>query len=224
MDYIDINVIADRIKRNPLLEDIPLETIIDYAVEFIKIMGVPASFVEKTAQVEVRDYRGVLPCDFYSPIQIRTDKGDYFRYSTDSFHLSQTNKSNSGVTYKIQGNCIFTSIPECTVEIAYLAMPMDKEGLPLIPDNGTYPRALQEYIVVECYTDLSDQGKIDLRVLANRQQRYAFFAGQARTDLIRPTVDQMEAITNMWTRLLPSRRDHQNGYATIGAREHIKTH
>ena len=224
MDYIDVNVIADRIKRNPLLEDIPFETIIDYAIEFIKIMGVPASFVEKTAEVEVKDYRGELPCDFYSPIQIRTDKGDYFRYSTDSFHFSEVSKSNIGVTYKIKGNCIFTSIPECNVEIAYYALPLNEDGLPLIPDNGTYPRALQEYITLECYTALSDQGKIDLRVLTNHQQRYAFFAGQARVDLIRPTVDQMEAISNIWLRLLPSKRDHHNGYATIGAREYLKIH
>lgn len=224
MDYIDVNVIADRIKRNPLLEDIPLETIIDYAVEFIKIMGVPASFIEKTAQVKVEDYRGVLPCDFYNPIQVRTDKGDYFRHTTDSFHMSEVQRSNTGVTYKIQGNCIFTSMPECTIEVAYRAFPMNEEGLPLIPDNGSYPRALQEYIVVECYTTLCDQGKIDPRVLINHQQRYAFFAGQARVDLIRPTVDQMESITNMWTRLLPSKRDHQNGYATLGAKEFLKRH
>lgn len=222
MDYINVNVIADRIKRNPLLEDVPFETIIDYAIEFIKIMGIPASFIEKTAEVEVKDYRGELPCDFYNPIQIRTKDGDYFRYSTDSFHFSDSNVSKCGVTYKIKGNCIFTSIPNSCIEIAYYALPIDEEGLPLIPDNGTYPRALQEYIILECYTALSDQGKIDLRVLANHQQRYAFFAGQARVDLIRPTVDQMEAISNIWSRILPSKRDHQNGYATIGAKELLK--
>jgi hypothetical protein len=215
---------VDRIKRNPLLEDIPLETIIDHAIEFIKIMGVPATFIEKTAQIEIEDYRGTLPCDFYSPIQVRTDKGDYFRYSTDTFHMSNIHKSNSGITYKIQGNCIFTSMPKATIEIAYKALPMNQEGLPLIPDNGTYPRALQEYIVVECYTTLCDQGKIDPRMLANREARYTRFAGQARVDLIRPTIDQMESITNMWTRLLPSRKDHQNGYTTLGAKEFLKIH
>lgn len=223
MDYINVNVIADRIKRNPLLEDIPFETIIDYAVEFIKIMGVPASFIEKTSTIEVKDYRGVLPCDLYSIIQIRTDKGDYFRGSTDSFHMSpnkqkESNKTrNTGITYKVQGTCIITSMPECTLEIAYRAFPMDDEGLPLIPDNGSYPRALQEYIIVECYTTLCDQGKIDMRVLQNHQQRYAWYAGQAQTDLIRPNIDQMTSITNMWNKLLPSKKDYNNGFVSEGA-------
>ena len=72
MDYINVNVIADRIKRNKLLSDIPSETILDYTFEFIKIVGMPKAFLEKTALVEVNDYRGVLPCDLYDIIQIRT--------------------------------------------------------------------------------------------------------------------------------------------------------
>ena len=230
MDCININVIVDRIKRNPLLEDIPYETIIDYAIEFIKIMGVPASFIEKTAMIEINDYRGTLPCDLYSVIQVRTDKGDYFRGSTDSFHMSPNkekegnDKRNTGITYKIQGTCIFTSVPKCRIEIAYRAFPMDEEGLPLIPDNGSYPRALQEYITVECYTLLCDQGKIQPQVLQNHQQRYAWYAGQAQTDLIRPSLDQMESISAMWNKLLPSKRDHNNGYVSEGAKQFWKKH
>jgi hypothetical protein len=224
MDYINIHVIADRIKRNPLLEDIPFETIIDYGVEFIKIMGIPASFVDKTAFIQVTDYIGQLPCDFYSPIQFRTNKGDYFRYSNDTFHMSKFITSNKGVTYKLQGNCIITSIPECTIELAYRAFPMNEEGYPLIPDNGSYPRALQEYIIVECYTTLFDQGKISQQVLFNHQQRYSFYAGQAKNDLIMPTLDQMESLSNMWNRFLPSKKAHSNGFESLGAKETIKIH
>ena len=228
MDYVSINVIVDRIKRNDLLKDLPFETIVDYAIEFIKLMGVPASFIEKTALVEVDDYRGELPCDLYSLIQVRTTRGDYFRGSTDSFHMSEAkNKEedkarNTGFTYKVQGSCIITSIPKCTIEVAYRAFPMDENGLPLIPDNGSYPRALQEYIVVECYTTLCDQGKIDMRNLQNHQQRYAWYAGQAQTDLVRPTIDQMVSITNMWNKLLPSKKDYDNGFVSEGAKQILR--
>ena len=228
MDYVSINVIVDRIKRNDLLKDLPFETIVDYAIEFIKLMGVPASFIEKTALVEVNDYRGELPCDLYSLIQVRTTRGDYFRGSTDSFHMSEAkNKEgdkarNTGFTYKVQGSCIITSIPKCTIEVAYRAFPMDENGLPLIPDNGSYPRALQEYIIVECYTTLCDQGKIDMRNLQNHQQRYAWYAGQAQTDLVRPTIDQMVSITNMWNKLLPSKKDYDNGFVSEGAKQILR--
>ena len=219
MDYININVIADRLKRNPLLEDIPYETILDYAVEFIKIVGVPASFIEKVSTVPIIDYRGELPNDLYSIIQVRTDKGDYFRGSTDSFHMQG---GSVGLTYKVQGNCIITSIPNGTLEIAYRAFPMDSEGMPLIPDNGSYPRALQEYITLEWYTILCDQGRIQPQVLQNHQQRYAWYVGQAQTDLIIPSIDQMVSITNMWNKLLPSKKDYNNGFATEGAAQTLR--
>lgn len=223
MDYLDVNVIIDRIKRNPLLEDIPYETIIDYTIEFIKIMGVPASFLEKTKEIEIVNYRGVLPCDLYNIIQVRYNN-EYFRGSTDSFHMSNNKPNNNkGLTYKIQGNCIFTSIEKGTIEIAYKAFPINEEGLPLIPDNGSYPRALQEYITLECYTILFDQGRIQPQVLQNHQQRYAFYAGQAQTDLIRPTIDQMQAITNSWNKLIEG-RGHSNGFRTEGAKQIIRRH
>ena len=230
MDYIDINVIADRIKRNALLSDIPFETILDYTFEFIKIVGMPKAFIEKTATIEIDDYKGMLPCDLYKIIQVRTDKGDYFRGSTDNFHMSPNkqkegnNTRNTGITYKEQGSCIITSIPKCTIEIAYMAFALNDEGYPLIPDNGSYARALQEYIILECYTDLFDQGKISQQAMQNRQQRYAWAVGQAQTDLIRPSIDQMTSISNMWTKLLPSKKDYNNGFVSEGAAQLLRRH
>lgn len=228
MDYLNINVIADRISRNQLLTDIPFETILDYTMEFIKLVGMPKAFIEKTAIVEIDDYKGLLPCDLYNIIQIRTDTGNYFRGSTDSFHMSSNknkegnNRRNTGLTYKIQGSCIITSIPKCTIEISYMAFPLDEDGYPLIPDNGSYARALEEYITVECYTNLFDQGKITPQVLQNRQQRYAWAVAQAQTELIRPSIDQMVSITNMWNKLLPSKKDYNNGFVSEGAEQRLK--
>jgi len=231
MDYIDINVIADRIHRNKLLNDIPFETILDYTFEFIKIVGMPKVFFERTAIIDIEDYRGVLPCDLYELIQVRTDKGDYFRGSTDSFHMSPNKGKegdkvrHTGITYKVQGTCIFTSIPKGKIEIAYRAFPLTEEGYPLIPDNGSYARALEEYITVECYTNnLFDQGKITPQVLQNRQQRYAWAVGQAQTDLIRPSLDQMVSISNMWNKLLPSKKDYNNGFVSEGAPQLLRRH
>ena len=228
MDYINVNVIADRIKRNKLLSDIPFETILDYTFEFIKIVGMPKAFLEKTALVEVNDYRGILPCDLYDIIQIRTTKGDYFRGSTDSFHMSPDKERNgniarnTGITYKVQGSCIFTSMPKCTLEVAYRAFNLDDEGMPLIPDNGSYARALEEYITVECYTNLFDEGRIADKVLRNRQQRYAYYVGQAQTELVKLSLDQATSFSNMWNKLLPSKRDYNNGFVSEGAAQVLR--
>ena len=229
MNYTNIRLIMDRLTRHPLLEDIPFEVVVDYAADFMKIVGTPPSFLEKTEEIAIENYRGVLPCDYYQMIQVRIIDPDKrmgaFRYSTDSFHMSNTKPKHGGLTYKIQGSCIFTSIEKGKIEIAYMAMPLDDEGYPLIPDNSSYSKALELYIKVQWFTVLFDTGKINERVLAQAQQQYAWAVGQAQTDLIRPTIDQAEAISNMWNKLLPdSTKDHNYGYLHEGTKEHIITH
>lgn len=216
----------DRLTRHPLLQDIPFETVVDYTVDFIRIVGTPPSFLDKTTIIDIVDYRGILPCDYYEMTQVRLNDGSKrtFRYTTDSFHMSNNKPELSDLTYKIQGNCIFTApLEQGQIEIAYQAMPMDEEGYPLIPDNSSYSRALEAYIKREWFTILFDQGKLNGQVLARADQEYSFYVGQAQSEIIMPTIDQMEAISNMWNTLLP-RDEHRHGFLDSGTQSHIINH
>lgn len=199
MDFVNINTIADRLTRHPLMQDIPLETIIDYTIDFIRIVGTPPSFMEKVETVEIKNHKGLLPCDYYLILHLKCSR-KIFDATNNAFFTD--NSVKGGLRYKIQNGVIITSIENGEIEISYRAMPMDKEGNPLIPDNGTYIRALELYIKLQWFTTLFDMGKIQPAVLQNTQQQYAWAVGQAQTDLIRPTMDQMQLITRMWNRLL----------------------
>lgn len=218
----------DRITRHPLLQDIPFETVVDYSVDFMRIVGAPSSFMEKTQVLKVEGYRAVLPCDFYEMIQVRLmgqEVKPAFRYSFDSFHMSPNKPQFSDLTYKVQGNVIFTSIENGEIEVAYRALPTDEEGYPVLPDNSSYTRALQAYIKKEWFTIQYDLGKINVQVMNKADQDYAWAVGQAQTALIKPTIDQMETISNMWNKLLPDRtRDHSTGFLHEGTQEHINIH
>lgn len=216
----------DRITRHPLMQDIPFETVIDYAVDFIRIVGTPPSFLEKTEVLKVDRYRAELPCDFYEMIQVREVKsGIAFRYASDSFHMGNNRPKIALPTYKIQNNVIFTSMECGKIEIAYRAMAVDDDGYPLIPDNSSFSRALVAYIKKEWFTALFDQGKITDKAMAKADQDYAWAVGQAQTDLIRPSIDQMEMISNMWNKLLPDvTADHRTGFLHEGTVEQIKIH
>lgn len=155
-----------------------------YTVDFIRIIGMPPIFTEKTAELEIKDYRAALPCDFHEMIQVRTNHekcghyvGGVFRYSTDNFHMSDNKHESPDLTYKIQGRVIYTSIKEGTIEIAYRAIAVDDEGYPLVPDKSPFTRALELYIKKQCFTILFDLGKINQAVYANVQQEYAFAVG-----------------------------------------------
>lgn len=231
--YISIREIIDNLLDHPMLQDLTLERAVNYAIHFIRIVGVPNEFEEKTALIDIENYRGCLPCDFYDMIQVRTYKeGEHvprvFRYATDSFHISPKKDSEHkylkdwDLTYKIQNNIIFTSKKEGKIEIAYHAIKVDSEGYPLIPENSSFIQALELYIKKKVFTILFDQGKISPAVLQNTQQEYAWYVGQAQRDLTMPTIDQMESISNMWTQLLQRSNEHSKGMKPLGRREYIR--
>ncbi len=219
----NIRRVLDRIMRHPMLRDIPFETAVEYTVDFISLMGTPALYSEKTAVVQVKDWRGQLPCDFEQMIQVRSADGMYdtYRYSGHSFHLSQDKAPDdiAGRTYKIQGMVIFTSTKDTDLEIAYRAFAVDDEGYPLLPDNASFLRGLENYIKVQWFTILFDMGKITQNILSNAQQEYAWAAGDAQSEFSRLSLDEAETLFNSFKTLLPRNSEHWKGFFTNGSRE-----
>lgn len=224
--YINIRQTLDDLLHHPLLQDLSFERAVNYAVDFVRIIGCPRIFEEKTTSIKIENYRGALPCDFHRMIQVRTcacGRPATFRYSTDSFHMSEDKHCNlPDLTYKIQGQVIFTSIREGEIEIAYEAISVDEEGYPLIPDNSSFVRALELYIKKEHFTILFDTGKITPQVYNNVCQQYAWAVGQAQNELVRPSIDQMQAITNSWNTLIPRVTSHATGFVADGTMERLK--
>ena len=225
--YISLKQILENLLDHPMLREVSFERAVNYTQSFMRIVGCPKIFEEKTAIIEIEDYRGVLPCDFNEIIQVRTHNtcdNNYkvFRHSTDNFHMSDNKQDSFDLTYKIQGNVIFTSMKEGTIEIAYNAFAIDSEGYPLIPDNSAFIRALELYIKKQCFTVLFDLGQINQAVYHNVCQEYAWAVGQAQSDLIRPTIDQMQAITNSLNTLIWITTEHNNGFVNNGSAEKIK--
>lgn len=225
--YISIKQVLDDILDHPLLKDISFERAVNHTAHFIRIVGCPSIFNEKTELIEIKNYRGLLPCDYNSVIQIRKSgpcehNHTIFRHSTDSFHMSEDKHESIDLTYKIQGNVIFTSMKEGTIEMAYEAMAVDSEGYPLIPDNSSFIRALEAYIKKQAFTILFDLGKISPQVYNNALQDYAWAVGQAQSDMVRPSIDQMQSITNSLNTLVTRTNEHSTGFINNGSMEKIR--
>ena len=220
--YTNIRLLADRLKRHPLLQDLNFETIVDYTVNFMQLVGVPSMFEEKTAILKIDNYRALLPCDYYQMIQVRQPCGIAYRYSTDSFHMSENKGNYQDLTYKIQGGVIFTSTKDSNIEIAYKAVAVDEEGYPLLIDNSSFTRALEYYIKMRYFEILFDMGKIQPQVFQNVQQQYAWAVGDCQTEFNRLTIDEMEAFTNSWNTLIQRANEHSYGFKNNGTKERIK--
>ena len=217
--YLSIKKILDSCLRHPLMQDLSLETAVDYTIDFMRIVGMPRMFTEKVVRIPIDKYRALLPCDYYQTIQVRIPGGHALVYSTDSFHMS--NKGNSS-TYKIQGNIIYTSIESGELELAYLAISTDADGYPLLPDNSSFTRALELYIKKQWFTILFDLGKITSTVLQNTQQEYAWAVGDCQSEFNRMSIDQMEAFSNSWRTMILRDHQHSSGFANNGTRQTLK--
>lgn len=226
--YISLKQVLDDILDHPMLKDVSFERAVNYTVHFLRIVGCPRIFEEKTVLVEIENYRGLLPCDFNDIIQVRThsncDRKNYgvFRYSTDNFHMSDNKQDSFDLTYKIQGNVIFTSIKEGVIEIAYNAFAVDSDGYPMIPDNSSFIRALEYYIKKKHFGVLFDTGKINQAIYHQVCQDYAWAVGQAQSDLVRPSIDQMQSLTNSLNTLVTRVNEHKSGFVNNGTQEKIR--
>lgn len=226
--YTNVRLILDKTMRHPLMQDISLETAVDYTVDFMRIVGVPSMFMEKTEVIQIGKYRAMLPCDYCQMIQVRSTKGGQFafRYSTDTFHMGECKdhcgRESADLTYKIQGNMIYTSIEKGEIELSYEAIATDSEGYPLLPDNSSFTRALELYIKKQWFTTLFDLGKISPAVLQNVQQEYAWAVGDCQSEFNRLSIDKAESFYNSWRTLILRDTEHRTGFRNNGAKEKLK--
>lgn len=235
---ISIKQIMDDILDHPMMQDLSFERAINYAVEFIKIVGMPTAFEHKTITIPVEDYTGYrldedgeklpsIPEDCYQILAIRKKGGEEVILNTSTSVFGPSKSTSASPSYVIRGSVIQTSFEEGELEISYLALPVETDedgnplpnGFPTIPEIASYIRALELYIKKKWFTILFDLGKINVSIYNNVKQEYAFAVGQAQSELIKPSLDEMEAFTNMWNSLLPRRSAHRFGFNTLGSRE-----
>lgn len=218
---ISIKQIMDDILDHPMMQDLSYERAINYAVEFIRIVGMPAAFEQETKTITVENYAGTegLPDNCYQVLAVRKEGNTpmTLNTSTSVFGLSKSNSSSP--SYVIKGDQIHTSFEEGTIEVSYLALPIGEDEFPTIPDIASYIRALELYIKKKWFTILFDLGKLNVSIYNNVKQEYAFAVAQAQSELIKPSLDEMEAFTNMWNSLLPRHSAHHFGYSTVGSKE-----
>ena len=220
IQYTNIRRIMDELNKHPLLSDITLEQVVSYLVTFINIFGIPKLYQDKETLVKIEQYRGLLPCDLISINQVMDCKTKLcLRSSTNTF----TNCDNK-YTFRVQGRTIITSLQEGEILVSYKSIPIDEDGFPLLIDNSVFIEALKEYIKKEYFSILFDLGKLNQAVLQHTEQRYAWLAGQLRSEFTIPSISEMESIKNMWTRPIQNNNEFYTGFKNLGNQEPLKVH
>ena len=229
ISYVNIREVLSRLLRHPLLQDVNVEQVVQYTIDFIGIFGMPRLYEDKEEVIHIEDFRAVLPDDLISINQIKENTtGVCLRSMTDNFMPKEDYNKTTGnrvpqeLTFKTQGQVLYVSFKTGDVTVSYKSIPVDDEGYPLLVDNSIFLKTLETYIKKEVFNTLFDMGKISVAVLQNTQQQYAWLAGQLQSEFTIPSQSEMESISRMWCTLIQRTGDFNDGYKNLGNKEFIK--
>ena len=220
-NYVNIRELLARVTKHSMLKTVDLEEAIRYVVDFISIVGCPTFYLDKEVDITIEDYRGLMPCDLVSIVQVKDKNTGFCLHSmTDSF-TPKEDTFNKEPTFKTQGNVILTSFRTGEITISYKALPVDETGIPLLIDNTNFLKALELYIKKEKFSDLYDEGKIREGVMIKAERDYAWAVAQCEKEFIMPSISELQSITNMWNTLIPRVREFDSGFTKLGNRQYI---
>ena len=221
--YVSIRSLMSRLYKNPLLEHISLEDVLQYLGEFMELYGFPTMYEDREVYIHIDNYRAQLPVDVIKINQV-LDKSTKrcLTISTATFSDGNNFKYSDPQAYKIQGTIIVTSFKKGDIILSYKSFPLDDSGYPKIPQSYLFLLTLELYIKEQYYTLLYDQGKISFNVLSNVKTDYDWRSGQLVSQVTTPSMEEMEVLTNVWNRMIPDMLEHKQGFNNLGTKEHIK--
>ena len=220
-NFVNIREVLARVTSHSMLKNVDLEQAIRYTVDFLSIVGCPTFYLDKEVDITIEDYRGLMPCDLVSIIQVKDKKTGFCMHSmTDTFNPREYN-FHTEPTFKTQGNIILTSFRTGEITISYKALPVDETGIPLLIDNANFLKALELYIKKEKFGDLYDEGKIRDGIMSKAEADYAWAVAQCEKEFVMPSLSELQSITNMWNTLIPRVTEFDNGFTELGNREYL---
>ena len=286
--YISLKAIMEQVYAdNGYQFELPWIDCMQWAEEALNLIGHPRQYIRKVTghkdnpDLDIKDYRAHLPCDFYSLEQVAVN-GMPAEYSGNTFHhlldgaccgiegyttlsteikernwgnlvkvtdtdgtvsyeqrdegeMDNLNLGYSGlmtfdmtesmysenlpITFDINNNHISLSEKEGQVCMAYLAIPTDEEGLPLIPEDTSYQLAVKKYLTMKIDYIGWRKGEIRSDIFQHSEQEWQWYVGQAGNKAKMPNIDQIEAIKNQVMRLLPRVNHHETFFRSLDAPE-----
>ena len=234
-DKISVTQILERLFRiSGFTTNFNLNDAVVLVAECIDLIGVPSPHVEKVTNgdinnghpqpIKITGHKGLLPSDLKEIIQTRTwpDKCP-MSYATYTFHSGLHCEGSPDLVgsymerYSVNpGKIIKTSFREGYVEMAYNSYSVDKHGLPLIPNEERYIKAIEAYLKKQFYLPLWENGKIPDKVFAKAEQEYAWYVGSAHNAALMQGIDQMTNMTNYVVSLIPNLYHSESFFKDLG--------
>ena len=135
-------------------------------------------------------------------------------------HRDGTMFSNE-LQYTTKPGYINTCMPRGFVKISYYAIYTDEDSMPMIPDLESYKEAIYWYVTMKLMYPKKLKGQISQGDYYDIRNSYNFYRKQAYAEAMIPTVDDLETISNIYTKLYPEINDHSMFFSTSGDEQNI---
>ena len=135
-------------------------------------------------------------------------------------HRDGTMFSNE-LQYTTKPGYINTCMPRGFVKISYYAIYTDEDSMPMIPDLESYKEAIYWYVTMKLMYPKKLKGQISQGDYYDIRNSYNFYRKQAYAEAMMPTVDDLETISNIYTKLYPEINDHNMFFSTSGDEQNI---
>ena len=216
--YISTDVIASRILKHPLLKDMNYEDIISHIVDVLRLVQVPASYVEESCYINIVDNKAQIPNNALNVKSVDySNSGRLIAMSmaTDQrntqLHNTKYQDYSGKMTYTLNNNKIHCNFKEGVLFVIFDTLKCDGEGFPMIPDNIPLIKAIENYIKVQVFTVLVDLGKLNQNSLQRAEQEYGWYIGKAQTQFQGfKNVDDLDRFLSDFKRLFPLANTHSS--------------
>lgn len=135
-------------------------------------------------------------------------------------HRDGTMFSNE-LQYTTKPGYINTCMPRGFVKISYYTIYTDEDSMPMIPDLESYKEAIYWYVTMKLMYPKKLKGQISQGDYYDIRNSYNFYRKQAYAEAMMPTVDDLETISNIYTKLYPEINDHSMFFSTSGDEQNI---
>lgn len=204
--------------------EVPIDDIIEWTGKALQHIGSYYQLTEKQETIEIENYKGELPCDFYKMSRLLYNNN---RMRNNESLIGETsteigNNSFTNIDYNINHNVITTSFESGDVAIQYLAFPVDCDGLPLVPDDPSFMDACFWRCVYQLCLRGYEFKNTQLRDINFTKSMWNRYCRQARAEANMPDLDMYERLKNNYLRLKIDKNQHWKFFATNGDQEAMR--
>lgn len=116
--------------------------------------------------------------------------------------------------YKIKNGYLYTNFKYGFVEMTYKAYPLDELGMPMLPDDIRYIKAVEWYLIsrIDFKRWRMTRNAADERIYSHSDREALWYIASARMKTKVPSVDMAESLKNMILRSIVKINEHKQGF------------